>query len=116
DLSLVLDPAVALLDAVDEPGEELATEEALGLDDVEEILGHGCASTIGRRGTPASTGAAGTAARLDGSAARTAATAPGGNPTGSAAGYGINGTGVTSNVLGKSSVNVSRASRSRPLK
>jgi hypothetical protein len=40
----VLHAAAAFLDAVDQPGEEFASEEALRLHDGQEILGHSYSS------------------------------------------------------------------------
>jgi hypothetical protein len=45
------DAAAALFDRVDEPGEELATEEALRLDDGEEVLGHSYISSSSSAGS-----------------------------------------------------------------
>src|SRR5262249_53010560 len=52
-LAADLEPAALLLGTVDEPGEELASEEALGVDDGEEVLRHGRAPlpSSARRGT-----------------------------------------------------------------
>jgi len=118
DVAVALDPPPALLDGPDEPGEELPPEEALLLDDGEEVLLHSRASSgsSGSRGTSSRTRGASSAMRLAGSTARSVSTCWASNPTCSAARYGISGTGTTPNVCRKHSENASRAARTLPVK